>query len=374
MTPTLSLYVARRFFVIAMATFAAVLALVILVDLVELLGKNSAGRADFGDLLWMALLHAPSITITAAPFTVLLAAMVSFAWFARRSELVVTRAAGVSVWALIAPAVMVAVLLGVGAFSVYNPVAAAFAQRFDRLEEELFGRSSSRLSVAGGGIRLRQGDADSQTVILARGASETATTLERVIVFGYGEDDQLERRIDAAQAVLVAGAWRLTQARVWSVGTGEMDSLGAAQRQIVPEVRDTLEIPTNLTREQILESFAPPRTISFWDLPEFIALLEKSGFTSNRHRLHWHSLLAAPVVFAAMVLLGAAFSMRHARFGGLGAMALGCVLTGFAYFFLSDVASALGASGAVPVVLAAWGPPAAAVLFALGLLLHLEDG
>ena len=84
--------------------------------------------------------------------------------------------------------------------------------------------------------------------------------------------------------------------------------------------------------------------------------------------------MSAPVVFMAMVLIGAAFSMRHARFGGLGIMALGCVISGFGFFFLSDIASALGASGAVPVLLAAWAPPLSAVLFALGLLLHLEDG
>ena len=90
--------------------------------------------------------------------------------------------------------------------------------------------------------------------------------------------------------------------------------------------------------------------------------------------MHWYRLLTAPVVFVAMVLIGAAFSMRHARFGGLGVMALGCVMAGFGYFFLSDIAQALGASGAVPVLLAAWAPPLSAVLFALGLLLHLEDG
>ena len=115
-------------------------------------------------------------------------------------------------------------------------------------------------------------------------------------------------------------------------------------------------------------------TISFWKLPKFIRLLEASGLSSSRHRLHWHMLLAIPVVFFAMVLIGAAFSMRHARFGGLGYMALGCVLCGFGYFFLSDIAAALGASGAVPVLIAAWAPPLSAVMFALGLLLHLEDG
>ncbi len=374
MTPTLSLYVARRFLGIAAAAFAGVLAIVILVDLVELLAKNSAGRADFLELVWMAILHAPSITITAAPFTVLLAAMVCFASLARRSELVVTRAAGVSVWVLVMPAVLTAVLLGALSFAVYNPVAAAFAERFDRLEETLFGRSSNSLSVAGGGIWLRQGDAKGQTVLRARAASEQVTTLTGVTVFRYGPDDRFETRIDATAARLGPGYWALEDAEVWDLSGAALDSLGAAEARTAAARHSRLELPTNLTPEQILESFAAPRTISFWDLPEFIALMEESGFASNRHRLHWHTLLSAPVVFAAMVLVGAAFSMRHARFGGLGAMALGCVLTGFAYFFLSDVAGALGASGAVPVLLAAWGPPAAAVLFALGLLLHLEDG
>jgi lipopolysaccharide export system permease protein len=135
-----------------------------------------------------------------------------------------------------------------------------------------------------------------------------------------------------------------------------------------------MTVPTDLTAEHIQDSFAPPETIGFWKLPGFIALLEESGFSSNRHRLHWLRLLSQPVVFVAMVLIGAAFSMRHVRFGGLGYMALGCVIAGFGYFFLSDIANALGASGAVPVVLAAWAPPLSAVLLALGLLLHLEDG
>ena len=141
-----------------------------------------------------------------------------------------------------------------------------------------------------------------------------------------------------------------------------------------PELADELRIPTDLTIESIQESFAAPVTISFWKLPKFIKLLKSSGFSPNRHRLHWLGLLAMPVVFLAMVLIGAAFSMRHMRFGGLGYMALGCMLSGFGYFFLSAIASALGASGAVPVLIAAWAPPVSAVLLALGLLLHLEDG
>ncbi|MGB3280062.1 MAG: LPS export ABC transporter permease LptG, partial [Pseudorhodobacter sp.] len=46
----------------------------------------------------------------------------------------------------------------------------------------------------------------------------------------------------------------------------------------------------------------------------------------------------------------------------------------FAIFFLRNFAQILGENGQIPVYLAALSPPVAAVLLALGLLLHLEDG
>jgi len=372
---TLGLYIALKFLGIFLWAFLAVLALVMIVDLVELMRANSEGATDFVSLVGMALLHAPSVTVTAAPFVVLLSAMLCYALLARSSELVAARAAGVSAWRLITPTLIAASLLGAVTFGVYNPLAAVFAKRFDALEEKAFGRTTSRLSVTGDGIWLRQGDATGQTVIRAKRASETVDRLWQVVVFRFDADDRFSQRMDARTAVLEPGQWRLNDVRSWRLG-GEAaaDPVTGAASENQAVRYDSLTLPTDLTLERIVESFAPPETVSFWDLPGFIATLEGSGFSSLRHRLHWHGLLAMPAVFAAMVLVGAAFSMRHRRFGGLGGMALGAVLSGFAFFFLSDISSALGASGAVPVVLAAWGPPMAAMLFALGLLLQLEDG
>jgi lipopolysaccharide export system permease protein len=55
-------------------------------------------------------------------------------------------------------------------------------------------------------------------------------------------------------------------------------------------------------------------------------------------------------------------------------MVLYAMLAGFAIFFLRNFAQALGETGQIPILVAAWSPPLAAALFALGLLLHLEDG
>ena len=374
MNLTLGAYIARRFLGIAAGGFAAVFCLVVVIDLVELLRDNSAGRADFAELVGLALLRAPAITVTTAPFTVLLSAMACFGLMARTSELVVTRAAGVSAWRLLAPAGLVALALGAFAVMAWHPLAAAFAERSETLEDRYFGDGESRLTFVGGGLWLRQGGEEGQTVIHATGASGTGERLWAVSVFRFDAEDRLVRRVEARSAVLEPGAWRLHGARRWQLGSVDVRSAGQSGVVTRPERAETLRIPTDLTPERIQESFAPPRTISFWALPEFIAVLEDAGFSAVRHRLHWHGLVALPVAFVSMVLIGAAFSMRHGRLGGGGAMALGCALSGFAYFFLSDLATALGASGAVPVAIAAWAPPAAAVLFALGLLLHLEDG
>jgi lipopolysaccharide export system permease protein len=374
MSLTLGLYIAQRFLSIAVGMFVAVFLLVVIGDLVELMRSSGGSTARFTDLVGMALLHAPAITITAAPFTVLLASMTCFAMLARSSELVVTRAAGVSVWRLLTPALLTSIGLGVFIFTIYNPLAATFAKKFEYLEERYFERSSSRLSVSAEGLWLRQGGPGGQTVIRAQGASGSIDRLWKVNVFQFDAQDRFFRRIDARSALLEGKAWRLTGVRRWDLLTLDIDNAGSSDLVTRPKLADEMRISTDLTTESIHESFAAPVTISFWKLPKFIRLLETSGFSSNRHRLHWHALLAVPAVFFAMVLVGAAFSMRPARFGGLGYMALGCVLSGFGYFFLSDIAAALGASGAVPVLVAAWAPPVSAVLFALGLLLHLEDG
>ncbi|WP_461307014.1 LptF/LptG family permease, partial [Albidovulum sp.] len=47
---------------------------------------------------------------------------------------------------------------------------------------------------------------------------------------------------------------------------------------------------------------------------------------------------------------------------------------GFAIFLLRNFAQVLGENGQIPVALAAWGPPLAALLLSLSLILHLEEG
>ena len=366
MSLTIALYIGRRFLQALGFTIATIVALVLLINCIELLRRASGRDATFGDILAMAAYQTPEIALTAMPFMMMLASLWCFAQLARSSELVVTRAAGLSVWAVVLPVAVASAAFGVITFMVFNPLAAATSQRFETLEARVLSGRDSRLSVSPEGLWLRQGTADRQTVIHARESNPSATHLRGVTFYDFGTDDELLERIDAETATLADGAWHLTNVAERPL-KADLDTPVATPHA-------TLSVPTELTSDQILDSFARPGAVSFWALPRFIATLEASGFSAQRHRLHWHAQIAMPLLFCAMALIGSSFAMRHHRFGGLGLMAFGAVVAGFGFYFISDVAKALGASGAVPAVLAAWGPPLAAALSALGLLLQLEDG
>ena len=75
-----------------------------------------------------------------------------------------------------------------------------------------------------------------------------------------------------------------------------------------------------------------------------------------------------------MTLIAATFTLRHVRRGGTTYIIAGGVLTGFVFYFFSDLVFALGLSDSIPVTLAAWTPSGVTTLLGLAMLLHLEDG
>ncbi|MDX1430434.1 MAG: LptF/LptG family permease [Rhodothermales bacterium] len=138
--------------------------------------------------------------------------------------------------------------------------------------------------------------------------------------------------------------------------------------------KEQVSIETDLTPDKIRESFARAESISFWNLPAFIEILEQAGFRAVGHRLQWHRLLALPLLFAAMVLLAATSSLRPQRRGRVGLVLLAGGVTGFLLYLLSSFVFALGLSGKIPVALAAWAPSGVSLMLGVAMLLHLEDG
>lgn len=361
-SPTLSIYIGRQFLLSFLVMFGLFVAIIFLLDLIELT-RRASGKpgTTFGLVLNMALYKVPHMGLKMIPFTVLFSCMFAFWRLNRNHELVAVRAAGVSVWQFIFPVVAVALFIGAMKLTALNPVAATMVARYEQMESKFLRGRSSLMAVSSTGVWLRQVDRRGTTVIHARRAGPGEMELQQVMVLIYEGSDRFVRRIDANSAKLTDGNWELVDA--W---------ISSPERP--PRFAKRYLLPTELTQTKILESFASPETISFWDLPEFIKILDATGFATLSHRLHWHSLLAEPLLLCAMVLVAASFSLRHSRQSGVALAAGGGVITGFLLFFVTDVVLELGRSTSIPVILAAWTPAGASTLLGLTSLLHFEDG
>ena len=362
LSATLSRYLGRRILLgIAIALFGLAVAAFV-VDVVELL-RRAYGRPGvrLGTVLLMAGLHLPFLIQKLMPFGVLFGTMLTFQRLTRTHELVAARAAGVSVWQFLSPALLVALGLGVTTVVAFNPLASILVARYEALDHALLGQQSSLISVAPGGLWLRQSEDGGELLVHARQMDPDSGELEQVVVFSFDGDGQFVGRIDAARARLRAGHWQLHEPLL-SKPDGSS------------HVEPAFSIPTDLTPHGIQESFAAPETLSFWDLPGFVQELEEVGFSAREHRLYWHGLLALPLLLAAMLLIGTTSSLRLVRHGGTALLISGGMATGFLFYILSDVVFAIGLSGRLPAVLAAWIPAGVAVLLGLTTLLHLEDG
>ncbi len=359
---TLSTYITRNFLASITLVLVVLLGLVVLLDMVELL-RRASGReaATVGVALQMALLRLPFWVQKIIPFAMLFGGMLALTRLTRTHELVVARAAGVSVWQFLLPGLVLALVIGGFVVTVFNPFASATTWRYEQMEAKYLRGRPSLLAVSSSGLWLREGRADGQTVVHALRVSEQDMELSDVIIFVYEGADRFVRRIDARTAKLHDGYWNLTDALV---STPDRPS------EFSPEYR----LETELTLDQIEESFASPETMSFWDLPGFIETLEGAGFSALRHRLHWHSILSIPLLLCAMVLIAATFSLRLTRRGGTGLLILVGLFAGFLLYFLTDIVLALGMSASIPVVLAAWAPAGVFALLGIAMLLHLEDG
>jgi lipopolysaccharide export system permease protein len=359
---TLSRYFGMRFLSAVLLVFASIFVLIALLDYIELM-RRAADVPNVSAILVAktSLYRVPQVAERLMPFCVLIGAMSCYLNLSRRLELVIARAAGMSAWQFIAPALTVAFVLGVVATTLYNPMAAVLEERSKRFEAEVFGPTKEGLGGLGGTFWASQRDAVGSAIINAKSSRDQGAELSGVSVFTFDPAGRFKERIEARSAVLRPGVWQLYDARVYTIDTKPAD-------------QSVYLLKTSLTPEQARESFATPETVPFWDLPAYITIADHAGLVAAGYRLQFQKLIARPFLLAAMVFLAAAVSLRFFRFGGVQKMVLSGVAAGFLLYVLSKVTEDLSKAELLHPVAAAWLPVFVGGLTGFIALLYQEDG
>lgn len=367
-TPTLYAYFARRFLFNTLFFVIGLSAIIYMFDTVELLRRaDKAGDVSTGIVMAMGFFKLPQVTQILLPFAVFYSAILTFWQLTRRSELTVTRASGFSVWQFSFPLILTAFLIGIFQITAINPAGALFVKRYEKMERKYLKKQDSEISFYKDGLWLKQHSstvtAREYVILHAQQVNQSAWTIENASLLYFDQDNRLIRRIDADTGSLQPGQWVLNNAR----STLRNDTVSDANNR-------SYILPTDLTPQDLNDRFLSVDSLSLWQLPKQIALMEKTGLNALKLRVYFQSLLSHPLFYAALVLLAATVSMRPPRLRGGGTLIIIGTLGGFLVFFFINFLNALGISGQIPVILATWTPAFLTLLLGISILLMLEDG
>lgn len=345
-----------------------------LLDAVELLRKASSRQIPFFIMLDMVILKLPMILQVIMPFITLVASVLAYTTLARRSELVVIRSSGVSVWEFLFPAAITAFAIGVVIIVILNPISAIMINKYEHLYAKYFENKENLLDISDTGLWFKQeykilpeqkdekNNDQNVMIIHAREVSgSNEILLKGVEILSFNNNDDFLFRIDAEKGSLIDKMLTLSNVTVTS------------KENVITNVNN-FSLATNIKQRDIQKSFTEPEAISFFELPNFIKKLEDSGFSAIAHILQFHKTLSSPFFYAAMVLIGAIFSLKAPRQGIIGYSITLSIIFGFIIYFLSNLVTSIGLSGAMPIMVAAWMPVIITLLIGVGLLLHYEDG
>ena len=344
------------------AVFLLCLVLIFMIDLIELLRiAGKSGKIPISSVIGIVLLRLPSFAELTMPFAVLTGTIGAFLKLNRSAEIVVTRAAGMSVWQFVLPGVLTAMVLGFAAVGLYNPLAATARAAAERAYGQAFGEQASLTDTGDAGQWLRQDGVDGSSVLNAGAASDQGQRLSSVVVVQYDHQGSFLEYVVAERARLRDGYWELSHAIV-------------SRPRVPPEHYATYQISTYLTPTQVQESLGSEFSVSFWQLPSLIELAQRAGLPANAFRVQYASLLSKPFFFAVMVLLASTVALRTFRFGKIQTMVVVGLSFGFGFFILVEVVRQMGVAGLCSATASGFAPVAVAGLMSVTVLLHQEDG
>ncbi len=260
---TLARYFSMRFFNTIMLVFLTICGMVYVVDFVEML-RRASNRPGItvGFIALLSLLRTPSVAEQVLPFCVLFGTMTAFIELTRRLELIVARAAGVSVWQFLLPPVAIALIIGVASVGLLNPLSAEMKQRADVIETHIFGRNGQ--SDGDTSLWIRQTSVDGQAFLHADRARDGGTILSGVNAYVYDSKGRFEVKVQADSGRLMPGVWQLKDALISAPGE-KATRVG------------TYLIAANVTPDHLAETFLAPESVPFWALPRLRRETDRAG-------------------------------------------------------------------------------------------------
>ncbi len=363
-------YIMRQFastFALVLAAFSSVFLFFTFFELIGDMIRNRTPITIVGDYLLNLI---PFILYHVTPLCVLVAVLVTFGALARSSELTAIKAAGVSLYRVVTPVLVLTAVIGIALFAFDEFYLPAANRRQEALRSVIKGKPAQTF------LRPDRKWISGQT-FAEEGFTRTSATPQtaepaRIFYYQYFDPDRnvfanltvfefdpatftLQRRIFATSARWdpSVNRWLFENGWVRTFAGESIASYGSFVLNTFPEIR---EQPTYFKKED-----RQSQEMSFNQLSAYITDLNQSGFDTKKLKVELNKKIAYPAITLVMAILAVPFALSTGKRGGIAGFAI-AILLAVSYLGLSNLFEAMGGVNTLPPTLAAW---AADVLFTL---------
>ncbi len=334
-------YIFMAFFRTSFMVLAGIVVLFLCVTFLKEADDFIKHKAALVQIAKYYLYSIPGMAGQALPFAALIGTLLSLGNLSRNQEITAMRAGGLSLINIIAPVLLGGILIsGLGFLNneVFMPVYTARAAYIRNVEVE---KKQQRVIFQQRRLWLRGPDNSIANIDLV---TPDRREMIGVNIYKLNPDFSVRERIKAGRLVWEETAWKLRESQKF-VTRGDTIISQTADG----EVYNIVDKPEDMG--MIVKSSEEMNFTELWD---YVRKLKGSGYKAVRYEVDLHGKIAYPFASLLMVMIATPFSLQRVRSGGAARGIALSLLIATVYWALTSGGRALGLSGAMPPVQAAW--------------------
>jgi lipopolysaccharide export system permease protein len=282
-------------------------------------GDIGVGNYSAGDAFLFTMLNLPQQAFELLPIGAMIGALMGLGNLASGSELVVTRASGVSVWRIAWPVGLAGVTLALIMFGIGEYVAPPLAQFAKR--EKTTDKLADVSFAGSGGAWVKDG-----SLILRVQTGEVGQAFGGVSLFQLDGPRRL-RSIQRAESISVAdpGRWRLHNVATTQFGDDHTDA----------SVVDEATMRSTVNPDFLGLAATDPDLLTLRGLASYIDHLRRNDLGTASYEIGYWSRIARLFAVVVVTLLSLPFVFGPLRTTGAGTRTVIGVLLGVAFFLIT---------------------------------------
>lgn len=325
--------------------FAMVLAMVICiymaVDFFENIDRFIRRNLPAETIAAYFLNKIPFVVAQITPVGVLIAVLITFGLMSKNNEILALKSSGISVYALVKPALGIGIIFSIFLFFMAEAVVPITMDHVNRIWVEEV-RNEKVVMLRERDIWIKR----SRSIIHIKYYNPAEKAIFGITANYFDGDFRLIKRIDAKKGIFEQGKWLLSETMEQTLIKG----VGQYKVELKPKQSVALDFIPDDLKKVIRKS----EEMNFLELLNYVRKVEAEGYDATSYRVDLYGKTALPFVCIIMVLVGTGIGVRDKITEGLAVSVTYGIGIAFLYWVLYSFCVSLGYGEMLPPFIAAW--------------------